>query len=79
MLCLHAQLCLTLCNSVDYSPPGSSIHGIISVKNTGAGCHFLLQRIFLTQGLNLCLLKLLHWLVNSLPLSHLCGVNTNPL
>ena len=43
MLCLHAQLCLTLCNSVDYSPPGSSIHGIISVKNTGVGCHFLLQ------------------------------------
>ena len=25
-------------------------------KNTGAGCHFLLQRIFLTQGLNLHLL-----------------------
>ena len=25
-------------------------------KNTGVGCHFLLQRIFLTQGLNLCLL-----------------------
>ena len=24
-------------------------------KNTGVGCHFLLQRIFLTQGLNLCL------------------------
>ena len=25
------------------------------------GCHFLLQRIFLTQGLNLCLIHLLHW------------------
>ena len=25
-------------------------------KNTGAGCHFLLQGIFLTQGLNLHLL-----------------------
>ena len=25
-------------------------------KNTGAGCHFLLQGIFPTQGLNLCLL-----------------------
>ena len=24
-------------------------------KNTGVGCHFLLQRIFLTQGSNLCL------------------------
>ena len=23
------QLCLTLCNSMDYSPPGSSVHGIL--------------------------------------------------
>ena len=27
-----------------------------SGKNTGVGCHFLLQEIFPTQGLNLCLL-----------------------
>ena len=31
------------------------------------GCHFLLQGIFLTQGSNPCLL---HWQVDSLPLSH---------
>ena len=31
-----------------------------SGKNTRVGCHFLLQGIFLTQGLNLCLLHLLH-------------------
>ena len=37
-------------------------------KNTGVGCHFLLQGIFPTQGWNLCLL---HWQVDSLPLSHL--------
>ena len=30
-------------------------------KNTGVGCHALLQGIFLTQGLNLHLLCLLHW------------------
>ena len=36
-------------------------------KNTGVGCHFLLQGIFLTQGLNLLLLRLLHWQANSLP------------
>ena len=36
-------------------------------KNTEVGCHFLLQGIFLTQGLNLCLLCLLHWLVNHTP------------
>ena len=29
-------------------------------KNTGVGCHALLQGIFLTQGLNPCLLSLLH-------------------
>ena len=37
-------------------------------KNTGVGCHFLLQRIFLTQGSNL---HLLHWQADSLLLSHL--------
>ena len=35
-------------------------------KNTGLGCHFLLQGIFLTQGSNL---HLLHWQVDSLPLA----------
>ena len=29
-------------------------------KNTGVGCHFILQWIFPTQGLNPCLLCLLH-------------------
>ena len=32
------------------------------------GCHFLLQGIFLTQGLNP---RLLHWQADSLPLCHL--------
>ena len=40
-------------------------------KNTGAGCHFLLQGIFPTQGSNPSLLSLLHWQANSLPLSPL--------
>ena len=37
---------------MDYSLPGSSIHGILQAKNTGMGCHALLQEIFPTQGLN---------------------------
>ena len=37
-------------------------------KNTGAGCHALLQGIFPTQGLNPRLLCLLHWQEGSLPL-----------
>ena len=35
--------------------------------NTGVGCHFLLQGIILTQGLNPCLLHLLQRQVDSLP------------
>ena len=38
-------------------------------KNTGVGCHALLQGIFLTQGSNPRLLCLLHWQVGSLPLT----------
>ena len=69
---LRAQLCLTLCDPMDCTPPGSSVHGIFfSGKNTRVGCHFLLQGIFLTQGPNLHLLCLLHWQANSLPLSQL--------
>ena len=33
-------------------------------KKTEAGCHFLLQRIFLTQGSILCLSHLLRWQVD---------------
>ena len=40
-------------------------------KNTGVGCHFLLQGIFPTQGSNPCLLSLLHQQVDSLPLGHM--------
>ena len=40
------------CDPMDCSPPGSSVHGILQAKNTVVGCHFLLQGIFPTQGLN---------------------------
>ena len=36
------QSCPTPCNPIDSSPPGSPIPGF-SRKNTGVGCHFLLQ------------------------------------
>ena len=44
-----------------------------SGKNTGVGCHFLLQGIFPTQRLNPHLLCLLHWQAESLPLHHHLG------
>ena len=40
-------------------------------KNTGVGCHFLLQGIFPTQGLNPSLVHHLHWQVDSSPLCQL--------
>ena len=43
-----------------------------------SGLHFLLQGIFLTQGLNPHLLHLLHWWVDSSPLSHLGSSFTQP-
>ena len=60
--------CPTLCDPMDYSPPGSSVHGVFPGKNTGVGCHFLLQGIFPDQGLNL---HLLPWQVDSLLLNYL--------
>ena len=35
---LVAQPCLTLCDPMDCSPPGSSVHGDSLGKNTGVGC-----------------------------------------
>ena len=52
VLCLIVQWCLTLCGSMDCSPPGSSVHRDSLGKNTGVGCHALLQGIFPTQGSN---------------------------
>ena len=37
------QSCPTLCDPMDCSPPGSSVHEDSPGKNTGVGCHFLLQ------------------------------------
>ena len=48
---------------MDCNPPGYSVHGESPGKNTGVGCHFLLQGIFPDQGSNPCLL---HWWVDSL-------------
>ena len=51
------------CNPMDCSLPGSSVLG----KNTTVHCYCFLQGIFQTQGLSR---RLLHWQVDSLPLSH---------
>ena len=42
-MCVCAQSCPTLCDPIDCSPLGSSVHGIFAGKNAGLGGHFLLQ------------------------------------
>ena len=51
VLCLVTQSCPTLCDPMDCSLPGSSVHEDSPGKNTKVGCHALLQEIFPTQGL----------------------------
>ena len=70
------QLCPTLCDPMDCSPPGSSAHGDSPGKNTGVGCHALLQGIFVTQESNPSLLHLLHWQAGSLSLAPLTWKDT---
>ena len=52
VLCLVAQSRSILCDSMDYRPPDSSVHGDSPGQNTGVGSCSLLQKIFPTQGLN---------------------------
>ena len=51
--------CLTLCDRMDYSQSGSSVHAILQARILECS-HVLLQRIFPTQGLNPRLLHLLN-------------------
>ena len=60
----HVQPFMTLGTVACQSPlPWDSLG-----KNTGVGCHFLLQEIFAIQGSRLHLLCILHWEAGSLPL-----------
>ena len=56
---------------MDCSPPGSSVHGIFLGKNTGVGCHFLLQGsswfMYWTQGPCIGRQILYHWATREAP------------
>ena len=74
---LRVCVCVRACSAVSDSVRP---HGLQSTrflcpwdfpgKNSGAGCHFLLQGIFPIQWSNLCLSHLLHWQEDSLPRRH---------
>ena len=70
-----AQSCPTHCNPIDCNLSGTSVLGF--PRQEYGSFHFLLQRTFPTQGLNLCLLHFLNWQADSLLLCHLespfCG------
>ena len=71
MCAKSVKSCPTLSDHMDYSPPDSPVHGESPGKSTEVACHALLQGIFQTQELNLCLLGLLKWQESSLPLAPL--------
>ena len=52
VLYLVIQLCPALRYLMDWSPPGTSVHGDSPSKDTGVSCHALLQGIFPNQGSN---------------------------
>ena len=70
-----AACCAVLCQVASVVPNSLRPHGLWPARflcpwdspgeNTGGVCHFLLQGIFLTRGLNLSLLGLLHWQAGS--------------
>ena len=77
--CSISQFCLNLCDPMDYIIACQTLLSMeFSRQEYGSGLHFLLQGIFLTQGLNPRLLHLLHWWVDSSPLSHLGSSFTPP-
>ena len=52
LCCAKLEWCLTLCDPMNCSPPGSSVYGDSPGQNTGVGCHALLQGIFPIQRSN---------------------------
>ena len=60
----------TLCDPKDCSPPGSSVHGMISARTPERLGTSSSRSIFLTQISNPCFLHLL-WQAEPLPLSYL--------
>ena len=68
-MCMYMRMCPLNSSAVSdslrpygHNPPGSSVHRISPGKDTGVGCHFLPQGIFLIQGGNP---PILHWQAGS--------------
>ena len=69
--CLVTKLCMTLCNFMDCSRPGSSVHGISQARILEWVAISFSRGIFLTQESNPLLLSLQHCRQTLHPLSYL--------
>ena len=72
--CMHAkslQLCLTLCDPMDFSPPGSCVHGIIQAGILEWAALPSFRGSSQPRDVTHISLCLLHWQVGSLPLAPL--------
>ena len=60
---------------------GVGCHALRNYRSrvTGMGCHALIQRILPIQGLNLCLLCLIHWSVLFSSVTHSCPTLCDPV
>ena len=68
-MCAVTQPCPTLCNPMDSSPPGSSVHGILQARILEWVAMPSSRGVFPTQGLNPHLVSVLHCQAGSLPLA----------
>ena len=75
-VCSVTQLCLTPCDPMDYSLPGSSVHEILQARILEWVTIFFSMDLP-DQGSNPCLMYLLYWRVDSLPLYHLGSLFCN--
>ena len=78
---IFSCVCVCCCVGLFVTPQTVAHQASLSMgfsrQEHGVGCHFFLQRIFLTQGSNSHLLHLMHWQVDPLPLAspkNLCSI-----
>ena len=69
--------CPTVFNPMNYSPPGPSVHGILQVRMLEWVAMPSSRESSQPKGSNPCLLCLLHWKDDSLPLNHLESPKNN--
>ena len=70
-VCSVIQSCLTVCDPMDCSLPGSYVHGIFQAKILEWVAISYSRRSSWPRDPNLCLLHFLYWQADYLPLGHL--------